>query len=76
MITLTQAFRLCSIRDDEIVYIRYTDEKPGYRTPYLGLEVRKRFDMKHSKVCHIDVHFSFGEYEGMEFVIRRNAKPF
>ena len=74
MITLTQAFKLCHIRDDEIVYIRPENETRFYAQSYLGKEVRDKLDMKHTMVTGIDVRFSFGEYLGLEFIIKRQTK--
>lgn len=69
MITLTQAFRLCCIRDDEIVCLRKKNESFYFPSFYTGKEVREKYDMKHTKVREIRPRFSFGEYEGMEFII-------
>ena len=70
MITLIQAFKLCDIRDDEIVYL--TKHGKSYYFPYIytGKEVREKYDMKHTLVTMIRPRFNFGEYEGMGFTIK------
>ena len=69
MITLTEAFRLCNIRDDEIVHLRRRGENRTWSIPYTGKEIRNKRDMKATKVVSITPHFCFGEFEGMEFEI-------
>ena len=75
MITLTKAFKLCQIRDDEVVSLVRAEEIgkgwPSYL--YTGKEVRNRLDMKATMVVRIRPRFEFGEYEGMEFVIQRRS---
>ena len=69
MITLKQAFRLCEIRDDEIIWLRPKGTARHWATPYTGQEIRKKKDMKRIKVLHIHIRFCFGEAEGFEFEI-------
>lgn len=70
MITLTQAFKLCDIRDDEVVFFRKKDDPAHFPLIYTGKEVRQKYDMKHTIILHIRPRFSFGEYEGMEFITK------
>lgn len=70
MITLTQAFRLCRVRDDEVVYLRKPSVSFNWPSIYTGKEVREKYDMKHTMVTEIHPRFSFGEFEGMEFIVK------
>lgn len=69
MITLKQAFRLCGIRDDEVIWLRPKDQSRHWATPYTGQEIRQKKDMKRIKVLRIRILFCFGEAEGFEFEI-------
>lgn len=70
MITLSQAFKLCKIRDDELVHLRlaYCATLRGFDI-YTGKYIREKMDMKKIWVVSIRPFFSFGEYEGMEFEV-------
>lgn len=75
MITLTEAFKLCHIRDDEIVYLRPENGSRFSAQFYLGKQVRDKLDMKHTQVVGIDARFSYGgDFAGMEFTIKRKEK--
>ena len=73
MITLSEAFKLCAIRDDECVMLKAASDT--YRWPvapnpiYTAAQIRKRFDMKRIHVHRISPWFSFGEYEGWLFTV-------
>ena len=72
MVTLREAFNLCDIRDDEVVY--FCDGKENvwrWSTPILGGEVRKKYDMRNTMVLSIMPHFSSEEYAGLAFVIQK-----
>lgn len=71
MITLIAAFKLCGIRDDEVFFLRNEGVSRHWHIPMTGREARNKLDMKKTMVIHISPAFSFGEYEGMEFEIRR-----
>ena len=50
MITLTQAFKLCNVRDDEVVFLQKRADQPdfgcwGYALS--GIKTRQKYDMKH-----------------------------
>lgn len=71
MITLSEAFKLCQIRDDQVV--RMVEEGYSYwyaPSFYTGAEIRKHMDMKKIQVVHIRPYFDLYEYEGMEFEVR------
>ena len=68
-ITLSQAMKLCKIRDDETVYLRKRGQNRAWADAYSGKQIRNKFDMKAVKVCGIDAKFSWGEWCGMEFEI-------
>lgn len=71
MITLKEAFKLCDIRDDEVVHFCDSKENAQMRsTPILGGEVRKKYDMRNTMVSSIMPHFVCGEYEGFTFVVQ------
>jgi len=70
MITLTQAFKLCDIMDKEVVYLRKNGDPWHFPLIYTGKEVRQKYDMKHTIVIRIRPRFSFGEFEGMEFITK------
>ena len=75
MITLTQAFKLCNVRDDEVVFLQKRADQPdfgcwGYALS--GIKTRQKYDMKHTMVSRIRPHFSFGAYEGIEFTVTHN----
>ena len=72
MITLSEAFKLCQIRDDEVVrMVKEGDSYPWYAPSfYTGAEIRKRMDMKKIQVVHIRPYFAFYEYQGMAFEVR------
>lgn len=70
MISLTQAFKLCHIRNDEIVYIVRPKDASNFPRIHTGRAVREKYDMKHTIVTGIDARFSFGEFLGMEFTIK------
>lgn len=71
MITLSEAFKLCQIRDDELVRMVKEGDSYWYAPSfYTGAEIRKHKDMKKIQVVHIRPCFVFGEYEGMEFEVR------
>ena len=74
MLTLKQAMGICHIRDDEAVYLRPNRASRFYSERYLGKEIRNKFDMKKIIVVGISIHFSWGEFEGMEFEIIRRDK--
>lgn len=72
MITLSQAFKLCKIRDDELVYLRRSNVSFATLRGldiYTGKYIREKMDMKKIWVVSIRPFFSFGEYEGMEFEV-------
>lgn len=69
MITLLEAFKLCQIRDDEVVFLTRKGDPIWLPDIYTGKEVRNRMDMRSTKVVAIRPRFSFGEYEGMMFVL-------
>lgn len=74
MISLISAFRLCDIRD-EIVYLRLDGDKDPFSSLFFWSEkIRKKLDMKKVKVVQIRPKFSYGDYEGIEFVVRGISK--
>lgn len=71
MITLIEAFKLCGIRNDEIVHLRDAGADRWCSTPFTGFQVRYKLDMKNTKVVAINARFTCGEYEGFEFEIAK-----
>ena len=72
MITLSEAFKLCAIRDDECIKFTKAGEDARWLTLnpiYTGSEIRRRFDMKRIHVHRITPLFSWGEYEGWLFTV-------
>ena len=53
MITLSQAFRLCGVRNDQIVYLQPHKSSCPYPVMMTGREVREKLDMKKVKVLKI-----------------------
>ena len=50
MITLTQAFKLCNVRDDEVVFLKMRDNQPDFGCwgyALTDIKVRQKYDMKH-----------------------------
>lgn len=74
MISLRQAFKLCKIRDDELVYLRPRGGSRFSSDMYTGKEVRNKLDMKRIDVISIDVRLSYGEWKGFEFEIIDRTK--
>lgn len=74
MITLSEAFRLCGIKD-ESVYLMHVGAKKAYGLfsgKYLvsAKTIRRKTDMKKIIVHRIDVQCDYnGEYLGMVFVV-------
>lgn len=75
MITLAQAFRLCSIEKDEAVYLRHAREKNSgiwVNSYYFNAKkIRDKFDMRAIKVVKIELEFEhFGDdFYGYRFAI-------
>lgn len=75
MITLREAFSLCDIRDDEVVWFDDSKRNPGmFKYPMEGKDVRKKLDMRNTKVVQIRPVFNFGEYEGMLFIVDKAVR--
>lgn len=75
MITLREAFKLCSIEDREIVHFRDSMENeptPGFMAT--GKEVREKYNMKNIMVTAIMPYFCCGEFEGFTFIISRKLR--
>ena len=73
MITLSEAFRLCGIKD-ETVYLMHAEAKErglfGGKHPISAKTIRNKMDMKKIIVHRIDVQFDYyGQYCGMVFVV-------
>lgn len=73
MITLSEAFRLCGIKD-ESVYLMHAGAKTyglfGGKYPVSAKTIRNKMDMKKIIVHRIDVQFDYcGQYCGMVFVV-------
>lgn len=73
MITLSEAFRLCGIKD-ETVYLAHAEEKERGlfvgTYPVSAKTIRNKTDMKKIIVHRIDVQFDYdGQYRGMVFVV-------
>lgn len=69
MITLSEAFRLCHIKD-EMVFLRAEGTRRDHS--FWSEKIRKRMDMKAVKVVGIDPRFprfDYG-YDGMCFTVR------
>lgn len=71
MVTLREAFNLCKIKDDEVVFLRNSEETSLLtHTPILGRKIRNKYDMRKTMVSDISPHFVCGEYEGFAFTIQ------
>lgn len=73
MITLSEAFRLCGIKD-ETVYLKHAEAKErglfGGKHPVSAKTIRHKTDMKKIIVHRIDVQCDYnGECLGMVFVV-------
>ena len=74
MVTLKEAFRLCGIKDHEIVW--FSDKKEGaylWAYPMTGKEVRQKYDMRRTVVTLIQPHFNFNEWVGFLFIIKKEV---
>lgn len=72
MITLREAFKLCDIKDREIVWFCDRLERANiWKWPMTGKEVRQKYDMRRTKVVRIIPSFSEWEYNGILFIIRK-----
>lgn len=73
MITLSQAFRLCNIQNDDFVYIRHRREEPdrpfGRGHGISARTIRNYLDTSVIKVIKILPAFSYDGYEGFTFVV-------
>ena len=70
MTTLKEAFKLCCIKDNEIVWLYDDPEEPLFgRCPMTGKQIREKYDMQRTSVIKIAPHFIGGDYEGFEFAI-------
>lgn len=72
MITLSEAFKLCAVRDDECIKFVTVGEdatRDALNPIYTAAQIRRRFDMKRIRVHRISPWFSFGEYEGWKFTV-------
>lgn len=70
MISLREAFHLCNVRDDEVIFLREEGSPRYYNTPFTGKEIRNKYDMRKVSAVHIRPALDFGEYVGMEFEVR------
>lgn len=72
MITLREAFNLCRVDGNEVIYLCDSIENATmWSTPLTGKEVRDKYDMQNTMVTYIVPHFCVGEYEGFTFVIKK-----
>jgi hypothetical protein len=70
MITLREAFKLCDISDDELIYLRRSNQIFLFEYTHItGKRIREKYDMRKTMVKHITPYFSFGEYLGLLFTI-------
>lgn len=75
MVSLSEAFRLCGIKDGEIVYLMRPDAKSYYglfsgKYMVSGRTIRHKTDMKKIKVHRISVQTDCdSEFRGMVFVV-------
>ena len=72
MITLTQAFRLCDIKDEHITLVDANNPK----TSVCGWseEFKKRLDFSKIKVIKIKPSwYLLGDWKGMQFTVKVNA---
>ena len=72
MITLTQAFRLCDIKEEHITLVDANNPK----TSVWGWseDFKKRFDFSKIKVTKIKPSWYFlGDYNGMQFTVKVDA---
>ena len=72
MITLSEAFKLCAIRDEECIKLREASDTSSWASfapIYTAAQIRKRFDMKRIHVHRISPWFSLYEYEGWMFTV-------
>ena len=75
MVTLREAFNLCRVDDDEVIYLCDSVENVTMRCiPVTGKEVRGKYDMRNTIVTSIVPHFCVGEYVGFTFIIKDLAE--
>ncbi len=66
MITLAQAFKLLSIRNNDIVYLRLVDE-PALCELFTGRKIRETYDMKAVEVHRIGLHKHYSDYPSCDW---------
>lgn len=70
MISLREAFKLCRIDDDEVVYLSDSIEhEASYSVPMTGKDIKNKYDMRNTSVTAIVPHGFFG-FEGFAFIIK------
>ena len=72
MITLKEAFKICDVTNDDMVYLR-NNGNLIHLSEYkflTGKKVRDTYDMRKTLVSNITPLFSFGDYLGLLFTIK------
>lgn len=70
MISLKEAFKLCRIDDEEVVFLSDSIEyEASFSIPMTGREVRNKYDMKKTTVTAIVPHGFYG-FNGFAFIIK------
>lgn len=70
MISLKEAFKLCRVDDDEVIFLSDSIEHSvSFSVPMTGKEVRNKYDMRNTVVTAIVPHGYYG-FDGFAFIIK------